>query len=287
MSERDEESFKPVQLEQQAGDSSNVEPEVPQSMPSAPSLSVTQITETEEKTSPPASSTSSAEPGQKWSSAINQFKLKRFFVLRPGTLDNAIEDIKSLVDQKQDGAVESVWLLVEIDHWNNEKERVVLITEKSLLICKYDFIMLNCEQIQRIPLNLVDRITQGAFTFPPRSLLTREGEGVRVFWDKLREPSLASRWNPFATDFPYTTLTYHPVRNANEKLSKICELLNFKEHLITAAQKAHSLNPVPGKANGVLLLSQPVLIEAYVGLMSTLGNQNKLGYCLARGNVGF
>lgn len=82
MSERDEESFKPVQLEQQAGDSSNVEPEVPQSMPSAPSLSVTQITETEEKTSPPASSTSSAEPGQKWSSAINQFKLKRFFVLR-------------------------------------------------------------------------------------------------------------------------------------------------------------------------------------------------------------
>ncbi|GAA6080711.1 tumor protein p63-regulated gene 1 protein, partial [Tachysurus ichikawai] len=115
----------------------------------------------------------------------------------------------------------------------------------------------------------------------------REGEGVRVFWDKLREPSVASRWNPFATDYPYTTLTYHPVHNANENVSKICELKSFKDQLTAAAQEAHSLNPLPGKANGVMLLSQPILIEAYVGIMSALGNQNKLGYCLARGNVGF
>lgn len=54
-----------------------------------------------------------------------------------------------------------------------------------------------------------------------------------------------------------------------------------------AAQKAHSKNPVPGKANGVLVLNQPIVIEAYVGLMSVIGNQNKLGYCLARGNIGF
>ncbi|XP_058259443.1 tumor protein p63-regulated gene 1 protein [Hemibagrus wyckioides] len=298
MSERDEESFKSVQLEQHEADTPNPVPEVLQSSPSAPSSAVTQSTETAEKASPPASSSNhtstaanadaaNAPPGQKWTSALNQFKLKRFFVLRPGTLDSAINDIKSLVDQKVDGPVLSVWLLVEIDHWNNEKERLVLITERSLLICKYDFIMLNCEQIQRIPLNLIDRISEGAFTFPPRSLLTREGDGLRVFWDKLREPSVTSRWNPFATDYPYTTLTYHPVRNADEKLSTICELHSFKEQLTAAAQKAHSLNPIPGKANGVLLLNQPILIEAYVGIMSTLGNQNKLGYCLARGNVGF
>ncbi|KAK2858107.1 hypothetical protein Q7C36_006026 [Tachysurus vachellii] len=289
MSERDEETFKSVKLEQHEADSPNTVPEDLQSNPSAPSSAVTHSTETEEKTLPPASSTTTtnADPGQRWTTAVNQFKLKRFFVLRPGTLDNAIEDVKSLVDQKVDGPVLNVWLLVEIDHWNNEKERLVLITEKSLLICKYDFIMLNCEQIQRIPLNLLDRITEGAFIFPPRSLLTREGEGMRVFWDKLREPSVTSRWNPFATDYPYATLTYHPVHNANENMSKICELQSFKDQLTVAAQKAHSLNPLPGKANGVMLLRQPILIEAYVGIMSTLGNQNKLGYCLARGNVGF
>lgn len=61
----------------------------------------------------------------------------------------------------------------------------------------------------------------------------------------------------------------------------------FREKLKDAAQKVHALRPVPGKANGVLVLNQELPIEAYVGLMSFLGNQNKLGYSMARGNLGF
>ncbi|KAK6313642.1 hypothetical protein J4Q44_G00151010, partial [Coregonus suidteri] len=118
----------------------------------------------------------------------------------------------------------SVPLSPRVDHWNNEKERVVLITDNSLLVCKYDFVMLNCEQIQRIPLNFVDRISHGNFSFPQRSLLTREGEGVRVFWDRLREPSFSSRWNPFATDYPFSTFTYHPVRNIDHRFTALCEV---------------------------------------------------------------
>ncbi|XP_072539092.1 tumor protein p63-regulated gene 1 protein [Salminus brasiliensis] len=284
MSQTDEESFKAVQLDQSAANqSTKPEPEALQVDSSEADPARSEAPETGERT--PASS--ETDQAGRWSSAVDQFKLKRFFVLRPGTLDHAIEDLKHLVNQKEDGAVQGVWLLTEIDHWNNEKERLVFITENSLLICKYDFIMLNCEQIQRVPLNFVDRITHGAFTFPPRSLLKREGEGVRVFWDRLREPSFSSRWNPFAVDYPYTTLTYHPVRSVNDKLTRLCEINTFREQLTAAAQKAHAQNPVPGKANGVLVLNQPIVIEAYVGLMSVLGNQNKLGYCLARGNVGF
>ncbi|KAM9479188.1 tumor protein p63-regulated gene 1-like protein [Salvelinus alpinus] len=115
----------------------------------------------------------------------------------------------------------------------------------------------------------------------------REGEGVRVFWDRLREPSFSSRWNPFATDYPFCTFTYHPVRNIDHSFTALCDIQSFREQLTEAAQKAHLKTPVPGKANGVLVLNQPLLIEAYVGLMSYIGNQNKLGYSLARGNVGF
>ncbi|XP_040896921.1 tumor protein p63-regulated gene 1 protein [Toxotes jaculatrix] len=216
-----------------------------------------------------------------------QFRVRRFFVLRPGTLNQAIKDIEALVDKEVDGSIHSIWLLAEVDHWNNEKERVVLITENSLLVFKYDFVMFSCDQIQRIPLNFVDRISHGTFSFPKRSLLTREGEGMRIFWDRLREPSFTSRWNPFATDFPFITFTYHPVRNISDTFAALCDIQNFREQLRDAAQKVHAMKPVPGKANGVLVLNQQIHIEAYVGLMSFLGNQNKLGYCMARGNIGF
>ncbi|CAB1420417.1 unnamed protein product [Pleuronectes platessa] len=118
-------------------------------------------------------------------------------------------------------------------------------------------------------------------------MMWREGEGVRVFWDRLREPSFTSRWNPFATDYPFNTFTYHPVRNTDDMFTALCDIDNFRVQLLDAAQKAHAIKPVPGKANGVLVLNQQIQIEAYVGLMSFLGNQNKLGYCMARGNLGF
>lgn len=217
---------------------------------------------------------------------LDQFKHKKFFVLRPGTLNQGIKDVEALVDREADGTILSVWLLAEVDHWNNEKERLAIITDKLLMVFKYDFVMFICEEIQKIPLNFVDRITHGTFSFPKHSLLQREGEGLRVFWDRLREPSFTTRWNPFTHDLPYLTFISHPVRNINESMKTLCNVENFRDQLRDAAQKAHTLNPIPGKANGVLVLNQSILIEAYVGLMSFLGNINKLGYCMARGKLG-
>ena len=52
----------------------------------------------------------------------------------------------------------------------------------------------------------------------------RDGEGVRVFWDRLREPTFTSRWNPFATDFPFITFISHPVRNFNDAFAALCNV---------------------------------------------------------------
>uniref|UniRef100_A0A8C1G566 Tumor protein p63 regulated 1 n=1 Tax=Cyprinus carpio TaxID=7962 RepID=A0A8C1G566_CYPCA len=240
MSEKDEETFKSVDLEQQT--EKTPEPDNPQESPSGTETDKPSTPSTEAKAeSPPSTHTSAAKV--KWTSSVEQFKLKRFFVLRPGTLDHGIEDVKALVNPTEDGAVQSVWLMAEVDHWNNEKERLVLITENTLLIFKYDFVMLNCEQIQKIPLNYIDRICHGTFCFPPRSLLTREGEGVRVFWDKLREPSFTSRWNPFSVEYPFTTFTYHPVKSANEELGRLCDVsitMQHTEHFYQSQVSCHT-----------------------------------------------
>ncbi|ELW50909.1 Tumor protein p63-regulated 1 protein [Tupaia chinensis] len=69
------------------------------------------------------------------------------------------------------GSVEPSLLgILTIDHWNNEKEKILLVTDKTLFICKYDFIMLSCVQLQRIPLSAIYRICLGKFAFPGISL---------------------------------------------------------------------------------------------------------------------
>ncbi|XP_066097733.1 tumor protein p63-regulated gene 1 protein isoform X2 [Saccopteryx bilineata] len=95
---------------------------------------------------------------------------RKYFVTRPGAVETAVEDLRGHIAKTSGETIQGFWLLTEIDHWNNEKEKILLVTEKTLLICKYDFIMLSCVQLQQIPLSAIYRICLGKFAFPGISL---------------------------------------------------------------------------------------------------------------------
>lgn len=66
-----------------------------------------------------------------------------YFCKRDGTFDKAKEQCaKAVVNEEIDGKLLSSWLLTEVDHWDNESERVIFLCEDSILISRYDFVKL-------------------------------------------------------------------------------------------------------------------------------------------------
>ncbi|XP_019598701.2 tumor protein p63-regulated gene 1 protein [Rhinolophus sinicus] len=212
---------------------------------------------------------------------------RKYFVTRPGAIETAMEDLKAHIAKTSEEKIQGFWLLTEIDHWNNEKERILLVTDKTLMICKYDFIMLSCVQLQHIPLTAVHRISLGKFAFPGMSLDKRQGDGLRIYWGSPEQQSLLSRWNPWSTEMPYATFTEHPVKYTSEQFLEICKLSGFTSKLVPAIQNALKSSSGSERGKGLMVLTEPILIETYMGLMSFIGNRNKLGYSLARGSIGF
>jgi hypothetical protein len=52
-----------------------------------------------------------------------------------------------------------------IDHWDLEKERILLLTDNNLVSVKYNFIAQQVEELKFIPLGVINNITVGEFKY--------------------------------------------------------------------------------------------------------------------------
>ncbi|XP_075468760.1 tumor protein p63-regulated gene 1-like protein [Ascaphus truei] len=213
---------------------------------------------------------------------------EEFFILRPPLLQQAIEEVQCRLSPDEDGKLQSNWILTQVSHWNTECELLAFLCERSLVLCYYDFVGLSSSRLFRVPLNYIDTVTWGPLSYPRTALKKRAGPALQVQWDKLRAPpSFLSRWNPWADDLPYIILTQHPGATSLSGLQDKCQLEPFKEHLVELVRRAHDRSPLPGRANGPLILQRPICMETFLGLLSMVSSSGQLGYAKSRGGFGF
>lgn len=178
--------------------------------------------------------------------------VRNLFSSREGLVDQALADsITAFVKPEVDGDVLGSWLLTEINIWDAEKERLVLLTTNSLLVIKFDFIALKPMDVRRTPLQQVDTVVVGELVYPPASLVprmnglasgvstivkgcllhwarpselchtaldvsqfeprARNSRGLRVMWNNGEPIAFSKKWNPFNNDIPFLTFTSHPL----------------------------------------------------------------------------
>nr|DBA14889.1 TPA: hypothetical protein GDO54_004166 [Pyxicephalus adspersus] len=213
---------------------------------------------------------------------------EEYFIFRPSVVQQAVQNVSRFFSEDEDGQVHSSWILAQMSHWGTEREVLAFLCERSLLICYYNFLEMGSCRIFRIPLNYIDTVIWGPLSYSKMALNKREGNAVQVKWDKLRAPpSLMSWWNPWTEDLSYINLIQHPGVATQEDIRDMCQLEQFMEKLTEMVKLAHERSPLPGRANGPIILQRPVQIDTSIGLVSLLNSKVQLGYAKPRWGFGF
>ncbi|CAG2251169.1 unnamed protein product [Mytilus edulis] len=180
--------------------------------------------------------------------------------MRPeSNFDKAIDKCKEVMKDDLDGKILGKYLLTEIDHWNNEREKIILLTEGSILVFKYNFIL--------------NKLEEWRFTVATHGQRTWWNTDS---WNKNEEPGWAQKWNPFCTTLPYMTFSHHTCLENETVTYNVDE---FYEHLVQAVSECYKKKR-PGEK--VTILEGPILIESYASISSLIYNQSGLGFFMDR-----
>ncbi|KAK7865901.1 hypothetical protein R5R35_005621 [Gryllus longicercus] len=220
---------------------------------------------------------------------IAQEDAKDFFSYRDGLVENAVrESISEIVSTDSDGAILGNWLLTEISLWDNEKERLILLTENSLITVKYDFIALKQLEHRKIPLETVDTLVIGDLIYPSGSLVpSRNMKGLRAMWNRGEPLAFSKKWNPFNNEIPWTTFSSHPLFWHKDGGSKpMYDVEDFSRTLVLAVES------IQKKENNFAVARcrvehKPIILQNYIGLSSLIHNRNALGFFKVRGKFSF
>ncbi|EDO34029.1 predicted protein, partial [Nematostella vectensis] len=212
-----------------------------------------------------------------------------YILLQEGQFESALEECKKILHPEKDGKIINGYLLTEIDHWDHEKERVVIITEKQLVIVKYNFIGLRVDDHRKIPLIKCDKIQTGRFVYPKNTMMIPRHfqVGLRIYAGKNETLSTLQNWNPWFKALPHVTFGRHKGSELMDRIPRYMELNYFEQEVLSAIKAAQN-ELHPGAAeNSLEFSSDPILIEVYCGASPMFHNWGLLGYRRDRGSFGY
>lgn len=203
-----------------------------------------------------------------------------------------------------------------IDHWDNEREKIVILSDFSMLVIRYDFVNDRVQEWKRVFLHLITSLQLGDFVYPQRSLMpwvpldavlyyshciwmlfdpgwlyvstqfrSREHGGIRLFWGSPDELTFGQRWNPWASDIPYITFAHHIILyNNKERETVTYNVDDCCDSIQEMIKKAHNAK---GSGNTLEVKEEPILIESYASVSSMIFNQSHLGFNKDRNGLSF
>ncbi|XP_063530918.1 tumor protein p63-regulated gene 1-like protein isoform X1 [Cydia strobilella] len=256
---------------------------------------------------------------------FNRENIQDFFTFRKGVVESAIQECITVLLFPEDGEYLGSWLLTEITLWDNEKERIVLLTSRLVMTIKYDFIAMKQLDFKKTYLDDLDTIVIGELVYPPSSLVPRLNgiaTGVTtvvkdVVIDRLcRRPSDDGDAKLF--DYKYfeprernlrgVRLMWNkgeplPLKMAWNPFSQDVPFITFASHPIywhkddeveerstydmeIFAQKLQ--RAVEAMASSSCCIHHaPIVIQSYVGVTSMLHNKTSMGFFKVRGKFSF
>ncbi|CAK1581499.1 unnamed protein product [Parnassius mnemosyne] len=257
---------------------------------------------------------------------FNRENIKDFFTFRKGVVENAIQDCITALLFPEDGEYLGSWLLTEITLWDNEKERIVLLTSRLVMTIKYDFIAMKQLDFKKTYLDDLDTIVIGELVYPPSSLVPRingiatgvttvvkdcvidrlcgrpsgnNGE-AKLFDTKYFEPrernlrGVRLMWNKGE---PLS------LRTAWNPFSQDVPFITFASHPIywhkegsVEARSMYDMETFAQKlqraiesmpSSACCIHHSPIVIQSYLGVTSMLHNKTSLGFFKVRGKFSF
>jgi hypothetical protein len=224
---------------------------------------------------------------------------KHYFSMDPNLISAAVTAVRSRLTEP-DTNIRGTWILTEIDHWDLEKERLLMLTDNNLISVRYNFIQGVVEELKFIPLGAITSIVFGDFKYPSSYAYSRTGKALKIFWGKEEGMGFFDRWNPFSTRVPYTIFASHLMMRKGRVDSDQLRVAKVVPELETAINdirragrtvqqqqdqedEASAADSASSVVEEYHVTEGDVVVRSYVGLGALIHNDSNLGFFKRRG----